>query len=324
MSQSPTNSQVVQSTPGSQVVQSTPGTFELMLSQFTQQLNSYLGEMPQYAKDLAIIDFIRNGPDPTSGNVVSFAQAHRQLIGKKVAGICGGSKLEDETPPPERIYAALNHHLGIGLAEKSWSICSGGGPGKAMKGLQYCLKQNLTPTSDSLSVSVLSGLDDEDPHRYTDLLIRSPGDIGIREKMIIGLSETVLIYPGNIGTNAEIFDAMLQNYVDGRGAYFTDPPMIVLVSYEDDKFKGGHFFDYVYSSLSNAKTANLSKGEDCNWLKLVVLPNPKKFSAMQPRVKDLIISNVASRIVNMAENEWMYRNNGGLFGLFKEAELKAA
>ena len=268
-------------------------------------LDRYLVGMPPFAADLARIDLLKYGSEPESGKVLSFAQVYRSLIDKKVMGVCGGSKLEADTHPAQRIYAALNHQLGIELAEHGWSVCSGGGPGKAMKGLPYCLQQALTPDSKNLSVSVLSGLDDEKPHRYTDLMVRSPGDIGIREKMIVGLSKIVLVYPGNIGTYDEIFTLMMQHYVDGRGSYSTEPPPFVLVSYNDEALNGGHYFARIYDLLENARIAGLSKGEDYEWMKLLVLPNPVEFSCMRPRAREELMTGFAKQIVEIAEQEWL-------------------
>lgn len=276
--------------------------------------------LPRHIRDLVIADTVadqcaqRRNPDH-----VSFLTAYRALQDHKTLGVFGGSRLEQSCQAHESLFKPLNRALGRELQEGGWSVISGGGPGTAMKGLHYCLKQAKSESlqRNCLAVSIASGLNDEKLHPHTDIVVRTPEDITTRERMIYGLSKVGLFYPGHIGTIAEISEALLQNYVKGRGPYPYDPAPMILVSY--DCGNGTHFWENILNQIQGTSVREaLSKGETYGWLKVVILPSHKQVSAMTPIERDQVFRNKAETIMMFADR-WIHEKygstlNGGFGG----------
>jgi predicted Rossmann-fold nucleotide-binding protein len=257
--------------------------------------------IPPTARDLAVLDIVHSGPGDPSSREVPFLDAWRRVQDKKVIGVCGGARLEAEGERNSMVFLHINEPLAKALAAGGWSVVSGGGPGKAMKGLQACHQQALHPSDAALSISIKAGLCDEQLHPHTDIIVRQQREISIREKMIIGLSSVVLFYPGHIGTLAELSDTLLQNYVENRGLPSTNPPLIILVSYRGAKFCNGHFWGGIEAQLGNAEKAKLSKGGDMPYLKTVVLPSPEEFQNYTSEERRNVVGNHAAQIFRLAE-----------------------
>lgn len=270
------------------------------------QLRRILGdpEIPPTVRDLAVLDIVHNGPGDQESREVPFLEAWYRVRDTKVIGVCGGARLEAEGERNGMVFLHLNESLANALAAGGWSVVSGGGPGKAMKGLQACHQQALHPSDTALSVSIKAGLRDEQLHPHTDLIVRQQREISIREKMIIGLSSVVLFYPGHIGTCAELYDSLLQNYVENRGLASTNPPLIVLVSYRGKDFVGAHYWGGIEGQLRNAEKARLSKGGQMEYCKTVILPSPEELQNYQRSVRANIVSNHAAQIMQWAEEHY--------------------
>jgi predicted Rossmann-fold nucleotide-binding protein len=240
--------------------------------------------LPRPIEDLVVTDALQHAraskQNPTH---VSFLEAYLQLRDHKTISVFGGSRLEQNIEPHQAIFGPLNKALGRLLQEGGWSVISGGGPGKAMKGLHYCLKKAKVEGQgrNCLAVSVASGLNDEKLHPYADIVIRSPENITDRERMIYALAKAGLYYPGYYGTGAEIGEGFLQNYLVDRGPYAYAPAPMILVSY--DMGDGTHFWEPLLKQFQvQAVKAGLSKGGGHDWLKVVILPSPQIIGRMLP------------------------------------------
>jgi predicted Rossmann-fold nucleotide-binding protein len=312
--------------PISEVQQCSQGIDQLG-ARFRQELERRLDayEIPRPIMDLIVADISQHSVaakrDPSH---VSFLEAYLQLRDHCTMAVFGGSKLEQDVPAYQRLFSRLNSALGRLLQDGGWSVISGGGPGMAMKGLQYCLKEAKVDGQgrNCLAVSVASGLNDEILHRHSDMIIRSPENIAVRECMIYALAKAALYYPGHFGTNAEVGEGFLENYLVNRGPYPYDPAPMILVSY--DMGDGTHFWQRLLQQFEEQSTkARLSKGEGDSWRKLVILPSHKAVGEMSIQERDRVFAEYAKQIMDIA-TKWVsakYQNT--LTGGFENEQFAA-
>jgi len=298
-------------------------TIDRLGAEFRETLKPY--NLPRHIEDLVVTDALQHArasnPNPTH---VSFYDAYKLLCDHKTFAVFGGSRLEQDIEPHEAIFGPLNNALGCLLQYGGWSVISGGGPGKAMKGLHYCLRKAKVEGQgrNCLAVSVASGLNDEKLHPYADIVIRSPENITDRERMIYALAKAGLYYPGYYGTGAEIGEGFLQNYLVDRGPYAYAPAPMILVSY--DMGDGTHFWEPLLKQFQvQAVKAGLSKGEGHDWLKVVILPSPQIIGRMWTGERDRLFAKHAEQIMIIADN-WIYaKYQNTLTGGFENEQFAA-
>jgi predicted Rossmann-fold nucleotide-binding protein len=262
--------------------------------------------LPRHIADLVIADiFAQQYVQSRNADHSSFLDAYLALRDHKTIGVFGGSRLEQSCPAHESLFRPFNRALGRLLQDGGWSVVSGGGPGTAMKGLQYCLKDAYCSSRprNCRAVSIASGLNDEKLHRHANIIVRTPEDITIRERMIYGLSKVGLFYPGHIGTIAEGSEALLQNYVKERGPYPYDPAPMVLVSYKLGD--GTHYWQNFLNQFQDTSVREgLSKGESYEWLKMIVLPSQQEVGSMTTQDRDWLFARKAEQVMMFAD-QWI-------------------
>ncbi len=256
------------------------------MSELTQALltiNRVLEHLPISIRAMAVAEMLFSPEAPSVTGAKSWLDVYTGTKDDVVIGFAGGTYLEQAIPKEFRRYYKLNRQLADLFVraqrpdgKQGWSIVTGQGPGRAMAGPHYCLrearKEVLAELLECLSkcIGVPSGLKDENPHPFADpeWTVRAQLETLLREILLVLLAKDgLVVYPGWKGSWFETLLAMFINYCAGRSEVGLDPLLLIIVDMPNDpdcgiELSGGSYYEYVLGLMqANAGRLGLSSSK---------------------------------------------------------------
>lgn len=253
------------------------------------EINKRFGHIPPSLRWMITADGIFHPDDADTEGSRSFLNVWTETQDDVVVGVAGGTYLEHATPKEKRFYYHLNRRLADIFVQQptpngkiGWSFVTGQGPGKAMAGPHFCLKNAREAIDEAIEciskcIGVPSGLGDETAHKFADPMytVRKQVDTLIREMMLVALSRNgLLVYPGYKGTLFELALALFLNYCAGRSEAGLPPFPVVIVDLPNNieqnlEFGHGSYFGFVPRYTRDAERIGVAKSGTGNGVQIV-------------------------------------------------------
>lgn len=234
------------------------------------RMNELLSGVPDAVRPWVAADYIANA-GKGGNSLLDVYEATRDDV---IIWVIGGTLLEEGVPNEQRVYYHLNRQLAERLVKeplpngkRGWSVITGMGPGRAMAGPHFCLKQvrNGDPNCASKCIAVPSGLEDETGHQFADeaYTVRAQLDNLLRELFMLVICDAVLAYPGFRGTRFEECLVDIVNYCAGRTDVSLPKKTLIRADLKNDtsgySFDGGSFFAPSESRRRNSEILGVAK-----------------------------------------------------------------